>query len=95
MTGSRLLSPVFLALVLGAAPAFAQGGQPAAAKPAAEAATGEAARGAPAQAPAPAEKAGNPRSPEKGADARGNSPFDYSASEQISEDLPVSFPADI
>ena len=35
------------------------------------------------------------RSPAGDADEPGDSPFDYEASEQISEDLSVSFPVDI
>jgi len=46
----------------------------------------------PAQASQP-EKATPPETPP--AAKREESPFDYSASEEISEDLPVSFPVDI
>ena len=93
MTPRRYLLPLSLALAVGAAPLFAQDAQPGAAQPAAAA-------GAPNAEPAPQSSAGK-KSTGAGANAKpradsgGDSPFDYRASEEISEDLPVSFPADI
>lgn len=46
--------------------------------------------------PAPeAGQTGADNSSEKGQPARNESPFEYRPSEEISEDLPVSFPVDI
>jgi hypothetical protein len=90
---SRKLAPLFLTLLLGAIPALAQpeaadtaGSSPASAGDGA--ADGTAATQ---QAPAPSEPA--PKSSSAGTSTR--SPFDYRSSEEISEDVPVSFPVDI
>jgi len=86
----RQLSPLVLLLALGTA---ALSAQPASTEPAAAKAPA-----APADATAPApksqqESAAPPAaSPSRG---REESPYDYHASEEISEDRPVSFPADI
>jgi hypothetical protein len=48
-----------------------------------------------AQATAVALKSGAGANAKPRADSGGDSPFDYHASEEISEDLPVSLPADI
>ena len=81
------LTPLCLALMLGAAPLLAQPEAEDAAG--ATAATGEAEKPSASaqQAPAPSEPAPNSSS--------NRSPFDYRSSEEISEDVPVSFPVDI
>lgn len=95
MTRQRNVNPgnhvtLFLALLLGTTPLLAQpdaGG-------ASSASPGEGSEGQPAatqQAPAPSEPA--PESSSAGSSTR--SPFDYRSSEEISEDVPVSFPVDI
>jgi len=90
MTNPYKLPPLLLALALGSAPLLAQ--------PAPQAKTAEAETqtteqtAAQEQAPAaarPAQKKSSP--PASGRD----SPFDYRSSEEISEDVPVSFPVDI
>jgi hypothetical protein len=88
MIPTTLLAPAVLALVLGCQFAWAQPEQ----------------NDTPAAAPAPGEQAsgsdngaatsGGGTAPTKPARA-GGSPSDYRASEEISEDLPVSFPVDI
>jgi len=94
MTSNRYLLPLCLALTCGAAPLFAQDAEPRASQPAATTA------GAPKDAPAPPPSAGKKDTgagakAKQPSDSGGSSPFDYRASEEISEDLPVSFPADI
>ena len=83
MIGIKLLAPALVAL-LAAVPAYAQ--------PAADADSEETAAAAEESATSSAADADNtdsaPRPPER-------SPTDYRASEQISEDLSVSFPVDI
>jgi hypothetical protein len=93
MTPRRYLLPLSLALAVGAAPLLAQDAQPGTEQP-------TAAAGAPKGAPAPQSSAGKKdngagANTKPRADSGGDSPFDYRASEEISEDLPVSFPADI
>jgi len=86
MIPKRILAPALMALLLASGAALAQ----------TEADTGaasapsppKAATGAQKKAPAPASANSKPAQAEK-------SPSDYRASEQISEDLPVSFPVDI
>ena len=97
MIATRQFMPLFLALTLWAVPTCAQTGQPSPPpKPATAPADAE-----PAKSPAPQPSASAEKRPggNEGAQQRsgsgGDSPFDYRASEQISEDLPVSFPADI
>jgi len=83
------LPPLLLALALGSSPLLAQ--------PAPEAKAGEPATRAedktapPQQAPAAPDPAQKSTPPTTGRD----SPFDYRSSEEISEDVPVSFPVDI
>ncbi len=92
MINPRQLAPLCLTLALGAMPLLAQ---PEQAEPPAGSSAGSTARPAekttaPQQAPAAREAA------PKSADAAGKtSPFDYRSSEEISEDVPVSFPVDI
>ena len=89
MINPYTLPPLFLALALGSIPLLAQ--------PAPEAKTAEpSARAAqptapPPQAPAAPDPAQKSTPPTTGKD----SPFDYRSSEEISEDVPVSFPVDI
>jgi hypothetical protein len=91
MTPRRYLLPLCLALAVGAPPLLAQDAQPGSAQPAADAP-----KGAPApQSPAGKKDTGDGANAKPRADSGGESPFDYRASEEISEDLPVSFPADI
>jgi hypothetical protein len=90
----RQLAPLFIALALGSTPLLAQ---PAPPKKAEEPASHSAENSTPTKqtqtmpAPAPAEPA------KKSTPAEGskNSPFEYHSSEEISEDVPVSFPVDI
>jgi hypothetical protein len=99
MITPRQLTPLLLAIALGSTPLHAQ---PAAQKNAEAPASAPAEKTAPAkpapttQAPATPESAktepaGKNPAPDKGKD----SPFEYHSSEEISEDLPVSFPVDI
>jgi hypothetical protein len=92
MTSNRYLLPLCLALTCGAAPLFAQDAEPGTSQPAA--ATADAPKDAPAPQP-PAGKKDTGAKTKQPSDSGGNSPFDYRASEEISEDLPVAFPADI
>ena len=90
MSHSRHLIPVLVALLLAAAPLRAQPG-------AAENGTATDSSGS-GDTPAPAQPAPTPTESASGGGSSGagnRSPFDYQASEQISEDLPVSFPVDI
>jgi hypothetical protein len=86
------LPPLFLALVLGSMPLLAQPAPDAPAAGTAQGATRAGDKTAPAQeapaAPGPAQKSALPT-------AGKDSPFDYRPSEEISEDVPVSFPVDI
>ena len=85
----RPLAPLLFALALGAAPLLAQTEGTDAAE-AAPAATEEPTAAKPAATPAPtASSAPAPKS------TGNSSPFDYRSSEEISEDVPVSFPVDI
>ncbi len=93
MTPKRNLLPLCFALALGAAPLLAQDAETGNGQPTATS-------GAPNSAPTPQSSDGKTDSGEGAkakprADSGGNSPFDYRASEEISEDVPVSFPADI
>lgn len=97
MSRTRKIIALCLALLLGAAPTLAQTEPPAPAKPAAAESDG----GKP-KTPASQPAAGNTTqnsaasgNASKQSDSGGSSPYDYRASEEISEDLPVSFPADI
>ena len=89
MTNPHRLPPLLLALALGSTPLLAQ--------PAPEAKTAEPSTRAaqptapPPQAPAAPDPAQKSTPPTTGKD----SPFDYRSSEEISEDVPVSFPVDI
>jgi hypothetical protein len=95
MTRPRQIIPLCLALILGAAPVFAQ---PGSSEP-----TATPGNGAKPQSPAPSpnenpEKAADTdagANPKQRSNSGGDSPYDYRASEEISEDLPVSFPVDI
>lgn len=89
---TRPLIPLCLALMLGAAPLFAQTAQPPPQEPPAAPANG-AEQNTPAPQPSKTQADAAKKSSDDGASKE--SPFDYSASEQISEDLPVSFPVDI
>jgi hypothetical protein len=84
MSGTRLLGPA-LAALLTAGAALAQ---PAADK-------GAASAPAPGQAAAPEKTAPAADAPASTPAKPGKSPSDYRASEEISEDRPVSFPVDI
>jgi uncharacterized protein involved in copper resistance len=89
MINLRQLSPLLLTLALGSTPLLAQ---PAPQTKAAEPTTRTADKSAPVQkAPAVQQPAQKSTPPSTGKD----SPFDYRSSEEISEDLPVSFPVDI
>jgi hypothetical protein len=92
MTRPRQLSPLFLALIFGAMPLFAQP-EPgdASRSPAEGTAPTTNQTSTPPQAPADTE----PTQKSSPATTRGDSPFDYRSSEEISEDVPVSFPVDI
>ena len=89
MIKSYQQAPLFLALALGSMPLLAQ--------PATEAKTAEPTNRTadktppPQQAPAAPDAAQKSTPPKTGKD----SPFDYKSSEEISEDVPVSFPVDI
>lgn len=89
-----MINPYQLALLL---LALALGSMPLLAQPAPEAKTAEpatqAAEKAAAAQPAPAAREPEQKSPPP-ATGR-DSPFDYRSSEEISEDVPVSFPVDI
>jgi len=83
------LPPLFLALALGSAPLLAQTApQAKTAEPEVQAAQQTAPQQ---QAPADPDAARKSTPPRTGKD----SPFDYRSSEEISEDVPVSFPVDI
>ena len=92
MINPHQLPPLLLALALGSMPLLAQPAPDASADGTAEPASRAADRTAPAQqtpaAPGPAQKSTPPT-------AGKDSPFDYRSSEEISEDVPVSFPVDI
>lgn len=89
MIHPRQLAPLFLVMALGSTALLAQ---PAPAAKAAEPASAAPDKAAPAQpAPAAADREKKSTPPTTGKD----SPFDYRSSEEISEDLPVSFPVDI
>lgn len=90
MTGSAKFIPLCLALALAAAPLLAQTA-PQPAEPPAAPAAGEQKKTPPPATPAQGDTAKKGSSAGSGKD----SPFDYRASEQISEDLPVAFPVDI
>jgi hypothetical protein len=95
MTRTRQIIPLCLALVLVTAPLFAQTES---SKP-----TATPNSGTETKSPAPSSNENAKQAPEtsagakptKRSDSGGDSPYDYRASEEISEDLPVSFPADI
>ncbi len=93
MINTRRLAPLFFILCLGATPLLAQpeatGGEESSS---AAAANGSADTTATTQ-PAPAPSATAPTSSSSGTSNK--SPFDYRSSEEISEDVPVSFPVDI
>jgi predicted cobalt transporter CbtA len=87
-----LLAALSLLLALGAAPLLAQTDSNERTENTASATAKDQEAGDAAGSPAPAagaEKKGNDATTGK------SSPFDYRASEQISEDVPVSFPVDI
>jgi ABC-type transport system substrate-binding protein len=86
MIGTRILGPALAALLLAAGAALAQPATDEGAAPAPV--PGRAATGAEKKPPT---TAGPNSTPAKA----GKSPSDYRASEEISEDLPVSFPVDI
>ena len=89
MINPRQLALLLLALALGSTPLLAQ---PAPEAKTAEPANQAADKAAPAQpAPAARDPAQKSTPPTTGKD----SPFDYRSSEEISEDVPVSFPVDI
>ena len=87
MIRPRQLLPLTLPLAIAVATAIAQPGVP----PGAEAPTG-ATEPAPAGADEAAVESGEKQDSPT---ARNESPFEYRPSEEISEDLPVSFPVDI
>ena len=86
MIGKSTLAPVFLALLLGTAGAVAQ---PPDEGPAPTAPADTRQQNGDTGSPAPAGGSTSQPAPAAG------SPSDYRSSEQISEDLPVSFPVDI
>ncbi len=89
MIKPRQLVPLFLAMALGSMPLLAQ---PAPQAKVAEPASPAPQKTAPAQpVPAAREQAQKSTPSKTGKD----SPFDYQSSEEISEDVPVSFPVDI
>jgi hypothetical protein len=88
MITPRLLAPLVLAALLGSAPLLAQSAPE---TPAAQPAQAPQ-KAAPApESPTTSQQAQKNTATEKGKD----SPFDYRSSEEISEDVPVSFPVDI
>ena len=90
---SRQLASLLFAVALGSNPLFAQ---PATQQTAPQQTGGEAdeaAKQAPPKQQAPA--AAEPAQQSTGAGQRKESPADYRPSEEISEDVPVSFPVDI
>jgi len=76
------LAPLLLTLLLGSTALVAQETDPQESAPKDEA-------------PATAEPAAKPATPAPAPAANDDSPFDYRSSEEISEDLSVSFPVDI
>ena len=82
-----------LVLVSAATPALAQTETDGAAGSSSAAVTDSSAQKPAATQQAPAGKDSAPNNP--GAGNSGRSPFDYRSSEEISEDVPVSFPVDI
>ena len=82
--------PLLLLLVLCTPLSWAQESPPAEQPP--ESAAGE---DTPGQDASTASEASSPRPEPRGDSANNESPFEYEASEQISEDLSVSFPVDI
>ena len=91
MIKQRYVIPLLIALSLGAAPLLAQttsAEKPSSAEPASNSTSKS---GSTQEAPAPQEPTNKSAAPAAGND----SPFDYRSSEQISEDVPVSFPVDI
>jgi hypothetical protein len=91
MTHALKLAPLCLALALAATPLSAQPAQTEQSQPPS---AGSAA--APDKNPAPQQPAaGTPAKKSTEATTGSSSPFDYRSSEQISEDVPVSFPVDI
>ncbi|MEZ5502538.1 MAG: hypothetical protein R3E50_07675 [Halioglobus sp.] len=97
MITPRRIAALLLTLALGAAPALAQPAAPAeksaAPDKAAAAPTAQKAQTTPAQ-PQPTTREPAPQQAAPPT-AGGKSPFDYRSSEQISEDVSVSFPVDI
>lgn len=93
MINTRRWGPLFFILCLGATPLLAQpeatGGE---GSSSAAATSGSADTTAPTP-PAPASSATASTSSSSGTGSK--SPFDYRSSEEISEDVPVSFPVDI
>jgi hypothetical protein len=87
----RKLAPLFFALMLGATPLLAQPDATETTE-AAPAATDGTAAAKPAATPAPP---ANSAPAQKSKSTGNSSPFDYRSSEEISEDVPVSFPVDI
>lgn len=81
------IAPLLLALLLGAGPLLAQ--QDTTDTGSASAPDQESANKSGASPPPPSEPAPQSQG------SRSNSPFDYRSSEEISEDVPVSFPVDI
>lgn len=86
----RQLAPLLLALILGSAPVLAQPDVTGSAESPPAQAGGSTDKPAATQAP-PAGSEPAAKSP----GASSASPFDYRPSEEISEDVPVSFPVDI
>jgi hypothetical protein len=92
MINTRQLTPLFLALTLGATSLFAQTAPAEQDGSSVKPVTQGADKTAPeAQTPAAREPAPKSTPPATAKD----SPFDYRSSEEISEDVPVSFPVDI
>ncbi len=89
MINPRQLTPLLLALALGSTPLLAQPAPPANTPEPAQPAADETAPTK--QVPAAREQTPKSTPPKTG----GDSPFDYRSSEEISEDVPVSFPVDI
>lgn len=91
MTTIRALVTATLTLMLGASPLLAQ--QSTSQEGAAETQPGVQATPEKPATAATGDKPDSSSPPQR--DAAGNSPFDYRSSEEISEDLSVSFPVDI
>jgi len=94
MTSQRQLALLVLTLTLGVQPVFAQQAQTGDAEPTVQAPAAKTESGATPQQQG-SSAAGEPDPASEPASTSKDSPFDYRSSEEISEDLSVSFPVDI